>query len=271
LDPEIRNFADNARGAHERGSYEQAAILYRKALTRAKLMGLSGEAGRIAYNLAVCQLALGRPAEAQKLLREARMLLSGRTEGMARMYVAEAEAAHMQGELSNAVILVSAALDCGPKSGDTLQAELLLGEVRMEQGNLPESKTHYRRAIRLVADDTVPMVHARIDRLGALLIQAQVIEGDAAEAWERRAGWLRTAGQYRQMAESLIQAGSMFDRTGRSGQAFECWARAAQSLDSMGEHVLAGEAVQRAVDLSRRIGDPLHVERARILSDSLTP
>jgi tetratricopeptide (TPR) repeat protein len=266
----IRNYADNARAAYESGRTEQAAELYGRAMDRARLIDAPEEAGRNAYNLALCQIAMRQSAEARKWLRQAKLLL-GREPGaaMAKIMVAEAEAARLGGQFVEAIALASAALIQGAESPEIVQAELLLAEMSMDQGEADMGKKHYRKAVYRVSKGTAPSVRARLDAVAARLIQAAVMKGDAAVCLERRANWLKASGDYCRMGESLKEAGDAYAATGRPSEAFDLLVRAAVSLKAAGKNVQALNTAEQAVALAEQFGDPMCVERAAILVEGM--
>lgn len=264
-DAGIRQYADSARAAYERRLPADAAALYAKAYDRARLLDLPEEAGRNAYNVALCRMALGQPADARRLLQQARILLDGTRGETARIDVAEAEAARAEGRANEAALLAGAALERGAAGDDRLQAELLLGELSADKGEGAAARRHYRQATGRVTGTTPAVLRARMEGLGARLVGMAAVKGDEAFFLERKAGWQRAAGQYGPMAESLDQAAAAHRKAGRPERAFECWARAAQSLAAGGNRELARQAAERAAQLTRELGDPSYAARMAIL------
>lgn len=269
-DIQLRNYVEKAQAAHDEGQEAQAAELYGKALARARLMALPEEAGRNAYNQAVCRMALGQPDEALSLLRESRLLLAGSAQERARACVAEAEVERTLGAPSNAWMMASAALADGA-AGDVLRAQVLLAELQTDAGKYEDARAGYRTALKHVDDRTAPGVLARLDALAVRLIRAGAVKGDAAALLERRAQWLRMAGQYRTMAETLVEAGRAYTEAGHDQQALRCWFSAARSFEAMGQHAQAKAVAATAVELARKTGSIESMEHAALLTEAIGP
>ena len=269
LDPVIRNYADSARVAYERGMPARADELYALALERAKLVNAPNEVARNAYNLALCRMAEGRPVEARALLRPARLTLGHTGAELAQTYGADAEAARPEGRVAEATALAGKALACGPGPDGKVQAHLVLAEMAAETNDLETAVIHYRKADRKVSGSTPALLHARLEGLAARLIRGGMMEGDAALRLESRARWFKAAGQYRQMALSLRDAGDAFAVSERPEQAFDCFVRATQSLSAAGENELARETAKRANEVAERLTDADYAGRATILLEGV--
>jgi tetratricopeptide (TPR) repeat protein len=269
LDPVLRNDAESARAAYDNGMTAKAAELYERAMARARLMDMPDEAGRNAYNLALCQMRMGRPDEALKWLRQARLLLGKPGPAMARILVAEAEAARLLGTSAEAVKLAETVLTSGAEPAEKAQAHLLLAELSVGRGDFDAGRRHYRKASRHAAAGVPPAVGARLEGVAARLIQAGVMDGDAAACLERCANRLKETGDFRRMAESLNGAGAAYAATGRSAQAFELYIRAALSLKAAGEPAQALKSAGQAEALAAQIGDRVSRERAAILIEGM--
>lgn len=270
LDPVIRSYADSARVAYERGMPGKAGELYGLAMERARLVSAPQEAGRSAYNLALCRMAEGRPAEARTLLRQARLTLGHTGPEAARTYVAEAEAAHLEGDTAATAALALMALDGHPDRDGKLQACLTLAELAAGTNDLETAAGFYRRAAAKESNGTPPLLRARLEGLAVRLIRGGMMEGDAALRLDRRAEWLRAAGQYREMALSLRDAGDAFAVSERPGPAFDRFVRAAQSLSTAGARDLARECARRAKDVAERLPDPACVAQAGVLWEAVS-
>lgn len=270
LDPVIRNYADNARSAYESGRTEKAAELYARAMERAGLIDSPEEVGRNAYNLALCQIAMGKPAEAQKWLRQAKLSFGNKPgPALAKVMVADAEAARLGGRSVEAVAQAQAALSHGAESAEKIQAELLLAEIALQQGDMKAGEKHYRKALYRVSKETTPPVRARLEGVAAQLIQSSAMKGDAAACLERRANWLKEAGDYTRMGESLKAAGAAYAVTGRAAAAFELLVRGAASLKAAGQTAQALDSAQQAAKLAIVLNKPAYSERAAILLEGM--
>ncbi|MEI6148545.1 MAG: hypothetical protein WCS01_05575 [bacterium] len=269
LDPVIRNYADNARAAYHGGQPDKAAEWYGRAMERARLMDAPEEAGRNAYNLALCRLAMGEPEEAHKLLRQAELLLDKPGPVMARVLVADAEAARLSGQRATAIKQAESALSHSAERDEIAQAELLMAEVYGDQGDFKAGKGHYLKALRQVSSRTAPLVRARLEAEAVHLIQSGSMDGDVAACLARRADWLKAAGDYRHMAESLKAAGEAYASTDRPEQAFPVLIRASLSLKAAGEGAQALKAAEQAARIARQLGDQDRVDRATILMEGL--
>ena len=126
VDIVLHDLAGSALASYEQGDVERAAQLFERARDRARLVGDSPESARNAYNLALCRLAQGRPAQARVLLAEARAGLPPRGAEAARLCLAEAQAARQDGKPEEAVQAAQHALDIGADQSGRAQARLEL-------------------------------------------------------------------------------------------------------------------------------------------------
>jgi tetratricopeptide (TPR) repeat protein len=269
IDPAIRRDAESARAAYESGQPEKAAKLYERAMARASLVDSPDEAGRNAYNLALCQIRMGQPDEARKWLRQATLLFGKPGPDMAKVLVAEAEAARLQGQSAEVAKLADAALKNTAEAIDRVQAHLLLAELAISRGDLDAGQVHYRKANRLAVDKASPSIRARLEAVAARLIQAGVMEGNAAACLERRAHQLKGAGDYQGMAESLKAAGEAYAVAGKPAHAFELLIRAASSLKAAGDDTQALKTAEQVGRLAGEIGDRAGRDRAAILIEGM--
>lgn len=258
LDPEIKAFSEGGHAAFSRGEVERAGSLYGKALQRARLTDSRDEVARNTYNLALCRIVEGKVSEARSLLSQARVLFPDRGVEIARVLLAEAEVARLEGDASESAQLAGQAVECGADREGRAQASVLRGEAALAAGQSQAALIHYRAAGSLVTGLTPAVIRARLKGLESRLIQAQLVKGDVAGVEVARAGWLRKAGQFSEMAEALDAASEAFEHDGKLTEAFDCRIRAAQSLLAAGRREAAKQAVERAGVLAAKTANAGH-------------
>ena len=262
-------FAEAANAAYQRGEVERADGLYGRALQRARLSDNREEIFRNAYNLALCRIVEGKLADAKGLLAQARALMGGRGDDVARVLLAEAEVARLSGALAESDQLAGQAVDCGADREGRIHASLLKGEAAFASGNLQGALSHYRVARFRATRQSPALIQARLSGLEAQLIQMKLIEGDVAGAQLERAEWLRKAGQFKDMAEALNAAATDFERDGKYAEAFDCRIRAALSLLAAGHRDAAKQAAMCAAELAGKTDNVNHKALAAGVLDDL--
>ena len=70
-DAEVAQLSSTGMLAYDSGELEQAATMFERALTRARAKDSAGDIADSAYNLGLCEVSLGKEAQAVNHLREA--------------------------------------------------------------------------------------------------------------------------------------------------------------------------------------------------------
>ncbi len=261
-DPDILALSEAGAAAYAAGLPSKAAVLYSQALERGRLLDVPREVARNAYNLGLCRMAAGEWMEARRWLDQARVLLEPDGEELGRVLVACAETATRMGDICEAVTLAERVPLVCKETAVRCQALVLLAEIHAGEAKWDAVRERYVAARRMCKGTEIPPgLSARQEGLAARLIGAGVLKGDRAACLLRKAELLRKAGSYREMAESLGEAGDAFSASGRKADAFTCYERSAHSLDAGGQRVAADVMVGRMRSLAGDLKDSTYIER----------
>lgn len=268
-DPEIKAQAEAAQAAFQRGEVARAESLYVKALARARVVDDREEIVRNAYNLALCRMIEGQLGEARNLLAQARLLTNERGAIAVRILLAESEAARLAGAGPDSEQLARQALAAGADREGQVQAWLLQGEAWFLTGQFQTALECYQSALKQVSRDTAATLQARLDQLGAGLVQARLMPGSVAGLQVSRASWLKQAGQYLEMVTALQAAALAWELESNWAAAFDCRIRAAQSLQASGNQKQALIEAGKAVELAGQSGNVKNRTLAETLLNGL--
>lgn len=264
-DGELRALTEAGKAAFEQGGVAKAATLYEQAYRRGMLIDESLEAGRSAYNAALCHLAMHELADATKLLGEARRLLVSDTKAMTQVDMAEAEVEwrggnrKAAGDLARRVLagVASAPLRC--------QAAVLLAEMALVNQDQVGALSWYKVARTTGSDKIVPILAARREGVGAQLIHDGLRNGDEGGQYLLQARYCRDGGAYGDMAVALMKAGNAFKEADRFPEAFAAYERAVNSFVASGDKVSAATAVVQAGVVGSRLDSVVYGNRIRLL------
>ncbi len=256
----------SARSAFDSGHVETAARLYARALRRARGRDDAAEIGTNAYNLALCLVSLGDYDKARAALEEAKAEFSRRGDIPPEIFILEAKTAYRQGRRSEAEELVQQGLQRSPSlSPDELSQFILLqGRLAVDRGDLTAARRRLKEARESLKDTTGPAPRAEEAGLTGIILRAEEKPGPAAEEFDRRGELLRQAGNYREMALALGQAGDSYVSAGQACRAGERFFRAARSLFAQGDALTSLKMIESSlaalnecpeVDLQPRISD----------------
>lgn len=266
-DGELSVLTEAGRAAYAQGAAVKAAELYGHAYQRGLLIDQPIEAGRNAYNAALCYLAMNRSTEAGRMLGEARRLLACDARAMARVELAEAELALHGGNRISAGHLAKRVV--AGRSGDPerCQAALLLAEIALANGNAAEALSWYKGARDAGVRGLAPLLAARRDGVGAQLVYLGVLKGSAGELYASQAVYLRDGGAYGEMAVALLNAGDAFRAAGKVCEAFAAYERAVNTFVALGNGAAAAGGVAKAIELGIRLDGAVYDERIRLLRE----
>ena len=263
-DPEIKAQAEAAQAAFQRGEVARAEALYGKALARARRVDDRDEIARNAYNLALCRMMTGQLDEARNLLAQARLLTPECGAMAVRILLAESEAARLAGDGQSSEQSARQALAVGAGREERVQSWLLQGEALFMMGQFQTALECYQTALKLVSRETAPALRARLDRLGAELVQARLMSGSVAGYQLSRANWLKQAGQYAEMVTAFQAAALAWEGELNWAEAFDCRIRAAQSLQAAGDRQQALIEAGKALECAGKSGS----EKNRTLAET---
>ncbi len=272
-DPEIARSLDAARSAFDAGLTDRAALLYGRALQRARAMDDAAAIGRNAYDLAACYLLIGAGDRARVLLVEAKAELArcGLPPGEALLL--EAKAARFQGHAGEAVGLCVQILNLPDLPGDlAAQVRLLEACLACDAGDAATA----RAALTRFAACDAGRDSGENDSLQALFCRVEggicLLEGHpkiAAACFDKAARILRSLGRHGEMALALTRAGGAFLDAGDAGSAGDRLFRAARSFFGQGDRARARDLVGSARAAAVRAGDEALTARVSALRDEI--
>ena len=230
-DKELSRDMRLARAAFDDGEATRAVDLYSRALKRATAMDDAPEIVNAAYNLALCQVILGRLDQAGAALADAWAALRRSGSHPADVLLLEATIAQRQEKWELA--LADQVLAASPAEGHRLQVALLQGAVACRQGDLARAKTAWAEADKYRSASAALL--AGKERLAGNIFWQEGKPAEAAAAFDRAAALFRTAQHYRDMALALHGAGQAYQKAGDTQRAQDRLARAERSLAAQGE------------------------------------
>lgn len=268
-DGELKGLVEAGQSAYEQGAPAKAALLYGKAYRRGLLIDQPLEAGRNAYNAALCHLAMGDVRESAAMLGEARRLLGDDAQALVKVDMAEAEAGCLRGDRKVAGELAKRVMAAGAGASERCQAAVLLAEIAQADEEMAAAMSWYKVACGARGKGLAPRLAARRDGVGARLAGGGMLKGSAGALYASQAAFLRDGGAYGEMAVALMKAGDAFTAEGRFVDAFGCYERAVNSWLAAGDKTAASGGVVKAVGLGARLTGEVFEERIRLLRQSV--
>ncbi len=241
---------DLARQAWGKGLYAQAAEHYAAALWRARGMDAARPIADAAYNLAACQLRLGRPDEAAVLLQIAEAEMTRAGGPTAEILLLQSTAQRRIGRLDEADRRARRAMDApGASQQVRALAYASLAASGLKRGQLDQAESDLSRAFQTAAGASAETRAALLGVRGELhAAREQWIQ--AGQAYDQQAELLRFAGMFEQMARVLQRAGRVYRSASRPDLAADRTFRAARSLLGLGLQepglALAVQALEQA-------------------------
>lgn len=269
VDPDIERQESVARNAYAVGRVEKAALFYRQALDRARLIDDPKAIGRNAYNLAACLAGLNRWDEARALLEEARAEWDRAGIEAREVAVLAAKVAWWQGRPDEALLITLAQLKRLPGTRADpwrIQFQLLLADLVLGQGDLDRAAKEFAA----IDSNGVALcdlnVQADFAWFKARLLVRQKKISEGALAADEAARQLQRVDRFSEMAVALDAAGRGYETSGNADKAVDRYYRSARTRYEMGQLALAGEEVARALALSERLALPeakLRIDRLK--------
>ena len=259
---EYRRLEKSARTAFGRGDLQYAGELYLRALREAQAGDDALRMGSAAFNLAACEVALGRDDRAREWLDEASAELVRAGEPTAGIHVLSARIELRAGAFDAADEAVARALDPAARAGpsEVREAWVVRGSTALEREELESARESLAVLEGLGESPSVLGFEADLElRSGRY--------SDAAQLFERQARSLSRASRPRAMSAALVRAGDAFELAGDRASAADRWLRAARarfavaaSAPRPGPQAIAD--LVRAAELCARITDSGALEAA---------
>ncbi len=255
-DTAIATAADTARLAFRKGSMEQAAGLYARALNRSRAVDDPFEIANNAYNLAACKMILRQYAEAGILLNEAATAAGRAGAPQEDIALLSAQAARLEGHAEEARARLNTLLQQPVAPEIRLQADVMAARMDADEGHLDAAVAALKKIqSSSVARKAGDSIRAEIEGLDAHLAQMSQRPADAAAAFDRQAEALRGAGRYREMAQALGSAAQAYLEAGQAPAAWERAYRGARSLFAQGDAAGALQQVETALTAVEQVQD----------------
>lgn len=242
-DPNLAQFVSSAAQAFRLGSYERAARFYQLALQRARAMDDAAEVGKQAYNLAACLLLAERPSEALPLLDEAEAAFARIRRDRGPVLLLRARALRAIGKPDEARAEIQRLVESRTPTAIQCQGWLLYGQLACDAADASEAALALARARALLSDD--PALRAGVAGLAGRLALLNEKPADAGLEFDKESEYLRRAGRFRDMAESLARAGAAYLKSGARDAAANRYYRAARSWQGQGDPVRALRALEQ--------------------------
>ena len=254
-DATLMQLSSSGRLAFDRGDADLAASLYSRALDRARAMDDPRAIATAAYNLAACQVRLGRYPEARLVLVESLSEARRAGEPTSDILLLDAKAALFGGAASEADSILRQLLS--PNSGataiDLSHLHLLLGFLALDSGRLQEAQ----QELDLVkANATLPRnLTASLASLEGRIRRAESDSVAAAEMFDREAELHREAHNYHDIPAAWARAAEAYAAAGDRRSAAQRYFRAGRTSLAQQRPVSAAPWLMEARRLAVELND----------------
>jgi tetratricopeptide (TPR) repeat protein len=237
----------------DKGAYAQALEHMERATEMRRRLPHKRALARTVSNLARVQMSMGQLQQAQELHQEAFQIREQVNDqrGMMLSLLGLGAGQYECGDFDDAVISFERALESATHLGDRTYAAILManiGEIRLHMGHLDESAQMVRDGVQLAQD----LGNRRVEALG-LIVQAQLdlTQGHQSDALDN-AGKAKTIGyalenrhilglallgEARALSNTLFVAGTAPGHNEHMKRSLECFEKAIQYLEEMGERL----------------------------------
>jgi len=224
-----------------------------------------GEAiARSSYNLAVCMIEKGDVKAVMPLIHESRDELKSMKKDVLCTYVLEAQAMRKDGKLKDALALAEEArklINRSTEYGVALQCHAITADLLRENGNIAGARQEMKKVDSLAGKVESPVMKSIAAGGAARLYLSEDKPSDAAGNFDREADFLREAGLYGKMAESLEMAGKSYGLAKNYVLSADRYFRAGRSLFSAGEIEMAKNDIKQASEMASSGNDRTLQER----------
>ncbi len=270
-DPQLNQFSDNAHTAYRLGNFELAARLYGSALSRAHATDDAPQIAGSAYNLAICEMALGRLDAARQHLRESKAESQRGNLPLGDVLLVESKVARLQNKPDEAAALAHAVIDSKEASttaGQRAAANVTLGLIACDRKDTATASAQLNSVSQTNSD---PALSVDIAELAASIAELQGNSEAAATAFDREAELALDCGQYARMVRALTQAGRNYCKLDRSAAAADRLFRAARSENGLGHAASAQQIAAEAAGFAERAQDEDLLGRITALRKQMQP
>jgi len=275
----VQRFLDLARAARraqQAGRYDQAAALYRGALSEARKADDGAAVADAAYNAAVCCVFLSDYDTAEALLAEARYELERLGRPQAPVLLVEAAIAlrlKQWDRFDRLASAVSSTLGAAEAPDQKAELFLLKAEAACLRKELPEAQGAFEQARTFLPDITDPFIPPKALMVEGDILSLQGSPLKAASKYDRAAQLYRRLNSWKLMAHALSKAASAYLKAGRAESAVDKAFRAARSFKAQGDPTQALRTIKALLPASpgkadkaplwqplRRLFDEIHRE-----------
>lgn len=266
-DPELLELSEAAHLAYARGDIPRAAVLYRQALDRARVIDEPGEIVDAARDLAICEIAQKHWKAADALLQEARYDAGRGSLDGSEIVLLRAKVAYLEGRVSDSENLADEISAGGINPAVRLQALILKGQALCDTGNLAAAKAQLRAVDNASASGgaMTPSIQAEASKLRGTIARLENKPGDAAALFDREANLLRLSRRYANMPAALARAGECYLAAGKPKLAADRFYLAGRSLAAQGDSAAAKPMLASSISSAEKANDPAARSRAEAL------
>lgn len=272
IDAEFSAAMSAGRVAFDQGLTEQAAMLYQRALQRARVMDSAAAIGDAAYNLAACHIRLSQFEKARFLLVEAKTEVLSVQGDISDILLVEAKVARLQGQPEEALALTEQVLsdaEAISTNNHRVQAHLLRGQMACDQEDAALAARELQMAAKFATGASDSGLRAGLSRLAGRIHLIRKEPVMAAREFDREVFLLQQAEQYAQMAGALQSAAESYRQAGNYRLAADRYFRAARSSFAQGQNPAALQLGNLALSAANDAADQMAVARARALLDEI--
>ncbi len=216
------------------------------------------------YNLAVCALENGSTPDVFSLIHEARAELAALKKDTLCTYVLEAQAMRKSGKKQEALELAKVAEGKISRSTDKaieLQCRVVLSDLLIDSGDVAGAKTTLKKIESMADKIDSPVVKSMVE---GSLARLALVEDNALVAGKRfdnEAAFLRAAGLFEKMAQSLVNAGKAYTKAKDYTNAADRYFRAGRSLVASGNRQSVEDNLKTALEMAKIANDQALITR----------
>jgi tetratricopeptide (TPR) repeat protein len=273
-DIDLANSQAAADLAYSRGDLSETAILYRRALTRARAMDDPAAISETAYNIGACEIALGHYDSARPVLQESLDEALRAGDNTADVLLLLAKVAWLRNQPAEALDLCQQVLSSRqsrPTDAHRGQVHLIRGQIAERGGDVTAAEAELAQAKALAGVKPSPGRAAGLENLSGLIEQHRGNNPAAAAAFEREAEDDRNARLFRDMNRALGRAASAWETAGKFQEAGRCYFRAARGALAQGDKTIGQGFLDHAASDSAKAGDKWNIARIDSLRNETQP
>lgn len=239
----------SGHAAFQRGDIARAAELYENAWVRAQVMDRPAMLAASAYNLALCQIALGELDAGYQLLRSAYAEMVRIKDPGVDALIAKAEVLRRLNRSEEAWAVSDRLLAESAPRPVRLQNHSLRALLALDVNNGEKAELELEQAHRQVRRQTPVRLLARVAEVEGRLALYNDDRESAAAAFDRAAMLYRDEGRFPDMARVLADAADLYAEMGSRHEAVDRYFRAARHHAAASEPVLGLRLLDAALRL----------------------